>query len=80
MEKLFNKIDEFNEIYQKNGMPILKGGVARGGSDAAYTTQCGIPTVDSIGISGGRIHSTEEFVYEKSLSEAAKRVAIIKEL
>ena len=48
-----------------------------GGSDAAYTTQCGIPTLDSLGVEGGDIHAKEEFSYISSLKESAKRIAAI---
>ena len=76
-EKNQNLLKETNEVYAKYNIPVLKSGFAQGGSDAAYTTIAGIPTIDSIGIDGGRIHSTEEFMYLDSLKEAAKRVAVV---
>lgn len=74
-------LEKMNEIYVKYGMPSLEQGFARGGSDAAYTTEAGIPTMESLGVLGGRIHSIDEFMYLADLKESAKRVAaIIKEL
>ncbi len=70
-------LDKMNEIYAECGLPILKPRANLSGSDAAYITECGIPCVDSIGTAGGRIHSKEEFIYTKSLSEAAKRIAAV---
>ena len=73
-EKNSELLSRLNKIYTENGMPYLEPLFAHGGSDAAYTTIAGIPTVDSLGISGGRIHSEEEWAYTKSLEEAAQRV------
>lgn len=70
-------LDKMNEIYVSCGMPELTAVSGTGGSDAAYTTEKGIPTVDSIGVWGGYIHSKEEFGFLSSLSQAAKRLAIV---
>lgn len=70
-------LKKMNEIYAECGLPILEGKSTMSGSDAAYVTECGIPCVDSIGTAGGRIHSKEEYIYTKSLAEAAKRIAAI---
>ena len=70
-------LKKMNEIYAECGLPILEGKSTMSGSDAAYVTECGIPCVDSIGTAGGRIHSKEEFIYTKSLAEAAKRIAAV---
>jgi glutamate carboxypeptidase len=55
----------------------LEGIKANGGSDAAYSTIAGIPSIDSIGIEGERIHSVEEYAIMKSLAESAKRIATV---
>ena len=68
-------LDTMNRIYAENGMPVLQVGKRRGGSDAADVTVAGIPCVDSIGVSGGKIHTNEEFAYLDSLRESAKRIA-----
>ena len=70
-------LDKMNEIYAECGLPTLAPRASLSGSDAAYITECGVPCVDSIGTAGGRIHSKEEFIYTKSLAEAAKRIAAV---
>lgn len=69
--------DKINEIFDENGLPTLSTRITGGGSDAAYTTQAGIPTIDSIAVSGGGIHSKNEYAKISTLKEAAKRVAAI---
>lgn len=66
-----------NVVYEQCGLPQLSGRSCLSGSDAAYTTCAGIPTVDNIGVEGGRIHSPEEFAYLASLAAAAKRLAAV---
>ena len=68
---------KMNEIYKSCGMPELTARAALGGSDAAYTTNAGIPTVDNLGTEGERIHSSEEFIYLKSVVESAKKIAAV---
>ncbi len=72
--KLFETI---NKIYSQVGLPPLILNKAAGGSDAAYTTVYGIPSIDSIAVSGGGGHSINEYITIKSLSDAAKRVAAV---
>jgi hypothetical protein len=69
-------LDRMNAIYVRCGMSALKTKVGTGGSDAAYTTEAGIPTVDSLGILGNGMHSVREFAYCDSLAESAKRLAL----
>lgn len=66
-----------NKIYERCGLPLLTGRSCLSGSDAAYTTGAGIPTVDNIGVDGGRIHSIDEFAYLDSLAACAKRLAAV---
>lgn len=70
-------LDKMNEIYSRCGLDVLSPQIGLGGSDAAYTTISGIPTVDSIGVLGSRIHSVEEYAYLDSLSLCAKRIASV---
>ena len=70
-------LERMNEIYKESGLPQLTMRAEPSGSDAAYTTLAGIPTVDNVGVEGGRIHSPEEFAYLRSLAEAAKRYAAV---
>ncbi len=69
--------ETMNKIYGQCGLPLLTGRSCLSGSDAAYTTNAGIPTVDSIGVDGGRIHSIDEFAYLDSLAACAKRLAAV---
>ena len=66
-----------NEIYAECGLPVLTIRKSLSGSDAAYITEVGVPCVDSIGTSGGNIHSVEEFMRLSSLGECAKRIASV---
>jgi len=69
--------ERMNEIFVENGLPTLGVRISRGGSDAAYITEAGIPCVDSVGVEGGGVHSPGEFAYIASLAECAKRLAAI---
>ena len=70
-------LNTMNSIYEEWGLPVLSVRTALSGSDAAYTTQAGIPTVDGLGVDGNYIHSVNEFAYISSLVESAKRLAVI---
>lgn len=70
-------LEKVNKIFADSDIPGLEGRMLRGGSDAAYITQCGIPCIDSLGTVGGGSHSINEFAYLSSLMEAAKRIAAI---
>lgn len=71
--ELFNQM---NAIYAENGLEPFLLGTRLGGSDAAYTTMLGVPTVDNIGAEGGKIHSIDEYGILSSLSKMAKKVAL----
>jgi len=76
-DRNYQLLDTINAIYKKCGLPELVATKSNGGSDAAFVTAAGIPCIDSIGPSGGRIHSLGEFAYLASLPEAAKRLAAV---
>jgi glutamate carboxypeptidase len=48
------------------------GGVCDGNNIAA----CGVPVVDTMGVRGGAIHSTEEYLIVESLAERAALSAL----
>jgi glutamate carboxypeptidase len=73
----YELLDKMNKIYAENSLPELTARMSLGGSDAAYTTDMGIPTVDSIGVAGDFIHTTKEYGVVNSLREAAKRLAAV---
>lgn len=70
-------LEKVNEIFKKANMPMLTARSSGGGSDAAYTTQCGIPTLDSLGVESINIHSKNEHTLIPTLKESAKRIAAI---
>ena len=70
-------METLNEVYEKNDLPRLAYRTAAGGSDAAYTTEAGIPTVDDVGVEGFYIHSSRECALLSSLAESAKRLAAV---
>ena len=72
--KLYERV---NEIYEAVNLPKLSKGSSGGGSDAAYTTMYGIPTLDSLGVANEKIHTKDESATLSSLKEAAKRVASV---
>lgn len=69
--------EKINGIFAANGLPTLAPAFNLGGSDAAEITAAGIPCVDSLGTSGGGVHSADEWTSLASLVEAAKRLAAI---
>ena len=70
-------LEKVNEIFEATNLPRLSPRSTGGGSDAAYTTQCGIPTLDSLGVECGNIHSKNEYALIPSLKESSKRIAAI---
>ena len=70
-------LERVNEIFESIDLSRLLPRSTGGGSDAAYTTQCGIPTLDSLGVQCGNIHSKDEYAVIPSLKESAKRLAAI---
>lgn len=75
-ERNLRLFDAINRIYAEHGMPMLTHRRRNGGSDAADVTAFGIPCVESLGVTGGAIHSPNEYAMLSSLCEAAKRLAV----
>lgn len=74
MQALFQKA---NELFVQNGLPVIEAGFGTGGSDASDVSAAGIPTLDSLGTVGDRIHSVEEYSLISSLTDSAKRLATL---
>ncbi len=53
-EKNQKLLDDINDIFEKFGFTTLKGAKRTGGSDTAYTTEAGIPCLDSFGVIGNK--------------------------
>ena len=77
VQKNLDLLEAMNRIYEANGLPVLQPKGTPGGSDAAYTTIAGIPTVDSIGVEGEDVHAIREKARLTSLAESAKRMAAV---
>ena len=76
-EKNFALFDRVNELNEKLGLKKLESVLEPSGSDAAYTSAYGIPTIDNLGVCGGAIHSKDEFAYLDSLRTSARQLAVI---
>ncbi|MBE5743963.1 MAG: M20 family metallopeptidase [Clostridiales bacterium] len=76
-DKNVDLLNKMNAIFRDNGMAELSAGKRRGGSDAADVSSYGIPCVDSLGVKGERAHSIYEEADLISLSESAKRLALV---
>lgn len=76
-EKNYALLKRMNEILADADMEPLTPVSRAGGSDAAYTTEAGIPCVDSMGVDGTGIHSLREHVPLQSLRTTAKRLAVL---
>lgn len=70
------RLAEFvGSISEKYGFGSLIPFESPGGADAAYTTDAGIPSVDSIGLDGSGIHSTREMAVLSSMPKMSKLMA-----
>jgi glutamate carboxypeptidase len=72
-ERLMKRIEKCGEVL---GMPIQwkgTGGASDGNKFAAY----GLPNIDSLGPSGGDIHSSREFLHVGSLVPKARLAALV---
>lgn len=77
VQRNLDLLDKVNEILTLEGMQALEPQKLTSGSDAADVTAAGIPCLDSMGPSGGGVHSKEEYALLSSMAEAAKRIAAI---
>lgn len=69
-------VNKINEIWKNCGFSELKPVTNAGGTDAAFASAAGIPSVDSMGNMGGKIHTTDEYAIISSLAPQAKRLAL----
>lgn len=63
------------EVAAESGFPRPEPRLCGGGSDAAYTTGIGIPTLCAVGVEGARNHTVEEWADVESLFLRAKQMA-----
>ena len=63
------------EVAEESGFPKPEARLCGGGSDAAYTTAMGVPTLCAVGVEGARNHTVEEWADVDSLFHRAKQMA-----
>lgn len=63
------------EVAAENGFPRPEAKLCGGGSDAAYTTAAGVPTLCAVGVEGARNHTVEEWADVESLFRRTKQIA-----
>lgn len=63
------------EVAKENGFPVPEAKLCGGGSDAAYTTAAGVPTLCAVGVEGARNHTVEEWADVESLFRRTKQMA-----
>lgn len=68
-------LERINALAAELGMEPMEGMISGGGSDAAYTTRMGIPTICSIGPCGWDVHTVRERSDVATLPVRAKLVA-----
>lgn len=71
---LFEKAEA---IAEENGLPKMKPIMVGGGSDSAYLTMAGVPTLCALGVRGQYNHTVREYAEEDSLTERAKLLAAL---
>lgn len=76
-EKNIQLLEKVNKCFEVCDLPTLTVAKRVGGSDAAEVTTYGIPCIDSLGATGGNIHTLKEFAYINSLGESAKRIVAV---
>lgn len=62
------------EVAAENGFPRPEGRLCGGGSDAAYTTAVGVPTLCATGVEGARNHTVEEWADVDSFFRRVKQM------
>lgn len=73
-EELFNFVKDIHEELGY-GTPYMKH--VGGGSDAAYTTSVGVPTLCAMGVKGSFNHTVKEYAIVESLYERTKLLCAI---
>ena len=68
--------DKINGIWKNCGLEALPIDAGVGGTDAAFASAAGIPSVDNLGTFGGKIHTVDEYGIISSLTSQAKRLAL----
>ena len=72
LTRLFGLVRQAGEDLGQTIAWRASGGVCDGNNIAA----CGVPVVDTMGVRGGKIHSSEEYLIVSSLGERAALSAL----
>ena len=72
MKHLTGGFADFSDVSGRHILVALSGG-----ADSADLSHFGVPSIDSLGVEGGNIHSVNEYAYLRSLAESAKRMAAV---
>ena len=73
-KKLFELV---KKVYEEEGFGSPKAISVGGGSDSAYTTMVGVPTVCAMGVKGAHNHTVDEFADEQSIFMRAKLITAV---
>ena len=73
-ETLFHRAEK---IAKEWNLPDMKAIAVGGGSDSAYLTRAGIPTLCALGVKGEFNHTVREWADKKSLTERAELLAAL---
>lgn len=73
-ESLFEKA---NAVAQQYGFPKMQAIAVGGGSDSAYLTACGVPTLCALGVKGEFNHTEREWAEKDSLFERCKLLMLL---
>ena len=68
-----------NEVATSYGFPEMKAIAVGGGSDSAYLTACGVPTLCALGVKGEFNHTEREWAEKDSLFERCKLLMLFLE-
>lgn len=75
-DKNLTLANKMNDIWREAGLGELTPCESLGGTDAAFASCAGIPSVDALGVLGGSVHTINEFGIISSLAPQALRIAL----
>ncbi len=70
-------LDQYSEVARALGVELPDAVHAGGGTDGSLMSAVGLPTLDSMGVRGGNVHTEREFAVLDSLPERAALAAIL---
>ncbi len=76
-DKNYALLDKLNSAFERAGLQELEPAFRTGGSDASDMTARGLACVDSLGVTGGYIHTSREYAKIPSLKESCLRIIAV---